>query len=219
MQICAFVTPQDRMLVQSRVNAILAAGGALVVPTDTAYGLAADATQPAAIARVHAIKGSAPTKPMHVIVADLAMAERYVVISPLARALCDHFLPGPVTFLLPSKGLLPHDLTVDSSVVGIRIPVAPLLCELVSAYGRPLTATSANRAGNPTLYRPRDIEVEFSGSADRAPAALLDAGDLPSDIMPSTMVALDAHDQLTLVRSGPVPFEKIQEVMTRIQKN
>lgn len=122
------------------------AGGLVAVPTETVYGLAADATNGAAVAAIYTAKGRPSFNPLICHVADLAMAESLANFSPLARALATRFWPGPLTLVLPRKSSCPvHELaTAGLPSIGLRVPQHIATLEIISRVGRPLAAPSAN---------------------------------------------------------------------------
>lgn len=125
---------------------ILSAGGLVAVPTETVYGLAADATNGAAVASIYTAKGRPSFNPLISHVADLAMAETLAEFSPLARALAARFWPGPLTLVLPRKSSCPvHELaTAGLPSIAVRQPQHIATLEIISRVGRPLAAPSAN---------------------------------------------------------------------------
>jgi L-threonylcarbamoyladenylate synthase len=125
---------------------ILLAGGLVAVPTETVYGVAADATNGAAVASIFTAKGRPSFNPLICHVASLAMAESLAHFSPLARRLAERFWPGPLTLVLPRRADCPvHDLaTAGLSSIGLRIPQHIATLEIISRVGRPLAAPSAN---------------------------------------------------------------------------
>jgi len=125
---------------------ILLAGGLVAVPTETVYGLAADATNGAAVASIFTAKGRPSFNPLICHVASLAMAESLAHFTPLARRLAEHFWPGPLTLVLPRRDDCPvHDLaTAGLPSIGLRIPQHIATLEIISRVGRPLAAPSAN---------------------------------------------------------------------------
>ncbi len=125
---------------------ILLAGGLVAVPTETVYGLAADATNGAAVAAIFTAKGRPAFNPLICHVASLEMAEQLAHFSPLARRLAEHFWPGPLTLVLPRRPDCPvHDLaTAGLPSIGLRMPQHIATLEIISRVGRPLAAPSAN---------------------------------------------------------------------------
>ncbi len=125
---------------------ILLAGGLVAVPTETVYGLAADATNGAAVAAIFTAKGRPAFNPLICHVASLEMAEQLAHFSPLARRLAEHFWPGPLTLVLPRKpDCAVHDLaTAGLPSIGLRMPQHIATLEIISRVGRPLAAPSAN---------------------------------------------------------------------------
>jgi L-threonylcarbamoyladenylate synthase len=125
---------------------ILLAGGLVAVPTETVYGLAADATNGAAVAAIYTAKGRPSFNPLICHVASLAMAESLAHFTPLARRLAERFWPGPLTLVLPRRADCPvHDLaTAGLPSIGLRVPQHIATLEIISRVGRPLAAPSAN---------------------------------------------------------------------------
>ena len=125
---------------------ILLAGGLVAVPTETVYGVAADATNGAAVAAIFTAKGRPSFNPLICYVASVAMAESLADFTPLARRLAERFWPGPLTLVLPRKPDCPvHDLaTAGLPSIGLRIPQHIATLEIISRVGRPLAAPSAN---------------------------------------------------------------------------
>ncbi|MFD1327407.1 L-threonylcarbamoyladenylate synthase [Mycoplana ramosa] len=128
--------------------AVLGRGLPIAIPTETVYGLAADATNPEAIARIYETKGRPRFNPLICHVADLEMADRYVRFDPLSRILAEAFWPGPLTLILPVRPDAPiHPLVrAGLETVGIRVPDG-FANRLIAAFGRPLAAPSANTSG------------------------------------------------------------------------
>jgi len=205
---------------------ILRAGGAVVFPTDTAYALGVDATNTRAVKQLFRIKKRKPTKPVHVVVADLKMAKKYARFTSSEEKLFKKFLPGPLTLILnlknnPSQlplslrgGVPPLKLrggegellalkilSAGTGTIGIRMPKNRMALELVKKFGRPITATSANVSGTPTAYSVAQIMRQYRG-AKFLPDLILGGGKLPR-VAPSTMVQLRGN-QIDIVRRGPI---------------
>lgn len=144
------VLPKSRATIAQLVE-LWNKGVVVAVPTETAFGLLTDATNARAVAAVHHIKGRSAAKASALLMASQKQAEQYVRFTPVARRLAKKFWPGPLTLVLKAKTSLPRGVRV-SGTVGVRVPKSAWLLQALRAFGRPLTATSANRAGKQTLY-------------------------------------------------------------------
>jgi L-threonylcarbamoyladenylate synthase len=179
---------------------LILAGQPVAVPTETVYGLAADATNAEAVARIYAAKGRPSFNPLIVHVPDLAAAEDLAEISAQARALTERYWPGPLTLVLPRRQTAPlaSIVTAGLPTVAIRVPRHPAMQALLRASGRPLAAPSANASGSISPTRAEHVLKSLGG---RIPL-ILDAG--PTSVgLESTIVAAD-NDRLRLLRPGPI---------------
>ncbi len=193
----------------SEVVSVWRSGGLVVYPTDTVYGLGADAENEAAVLRVYEVKGRERDKPLTIAVSDLDMLERYARLSEVSRELVRHFLPGKVTFILPKTERVPD--SVNPRAIGVRIPNLDLTLHLIRSFGRAVTATSANKSGSPPKRDPKEVAEEIDVDL------LLDYGILPPS-RPSTVVDLTG-DRPVLVREGDVPFRDILRVYERVKSS
>ena len=187
--------------------AALKAGGLVIMPTETVYGLAADAGDARAVAAVFAAKGRPSFNPLIAHVSDLAMARRIARFDTRAEWLAERFWPGPLTLVLPvSDTAAVCDLArAGLDTVAVRAPAHPVARALLEAFGRPLAAPSANRSGRPSPTTLADA-LEETGSAA---AAALDGG--PCAIgLESTVVAL--LDAPRLLRPGAITRADIEAV-------
>ena len=141
------------------------AGELVVYPTETVYGLGADALDPAAIERVYQAKGRPRAKPLSLGVPDVGSAIAYTDPDERTIAFLERFLPGPVTVVVPRGEQVPDALTSGRETVGVRVPAHELAAEIYRAADRPVTATSANLSGAPSRTRVADIDP---GLCDRA---------------------------------------------------
>ncbi|WP_276261228.1 L-threonylcarbamoyladenylate synthase [Haloglomus litoreum] len=123
------------------------AGGLVAYPTETVYGLGADATDPAAVERVFEAKGRDRSKPLSMAVPDLPAAAPYVRLGERERRFCDRFLPGPVTVVVERTDHVPDELVAGGERVGLRVPDHEVARRLPRSADRPVTATSANLSG------------------------------------------------------------------------
>ena len=167
------VDQPTQQTLDSAVDAI-AAGEAVVYPTETVYGLGADATNPAAVDRVYEIKTRPRDKPLSVAFADRDHAYQHTDPTDRELAFMKEFLPGPVTVIVDRKPTLPDVLTDADPRVGVRIPANETALALCEAAG-PITATSANRSGEPSVRQPANL----SPSVRQAVGAVIDAGETP----------------------------------------
>lgn len=192
-----------------QVAAVLAAGGLIVFPTDTLYGLAADPWRADAVARVFAAKGRSAAFALPLIAADRAQAERATTgFPPLAAKLADAFWPGPLTIVLPANPALAEGVHAGTGTVAVRVPNHLVARMVAKAAGGLVTATSANRSGREPSAEAAEACRGLEGLID----LLLDAGPTPGG-PPSTIV--DASETtLRLVRSGAVPFARVLQVAT-----
>lgn len=187
-----------------QLAARLRAGELVAFPTETVYGLGADATNSDAVLKIYETKGRPRFNPLIVHVADLAMAERFVSFSPMARKLAE-FWPGPLTLVLPRRpeAGLSDLVTAGLETVGIRIPAHPLALELIRAAGRPLAAPSANRSGKLSPTTAAQVERSFNGTVPVLEGGASQAG------VESTILAVEG-DLVTQLRAGALPRDEIE---------
>jgi L-threonylcarbamoyladenylate synthase len=186
-----------------RAAELLRAGGLVVYPTETFYGLGALAASASAVARLMAAKLRPEGKPVPLVAADLAMARALAAaFAPRAERLAARVWPGPLTLVLPAAPGLPPEVAGDGTV-GVRVPGSALARELSRLAGGPLTSTSANPSGGPPITRPDDLDPGLLAHVD----AVLDGGTVPGGL-PSTVVAVEPGG-LRLLRAGAVPWEAV----------
>lgn len=162
---------------------ILSRGGVVLFPSDSSYGLAVDAMNETAIARVFSIK-KRESKPLSIVVKNKDDAQKYVVFEKTSERLWDKLIPGPVTIILTKRTILPDNLTCGKNSVGIRIPDYKLTQKLADSYPNPYTATSANVSGQPPAY---SIDDALSQLNHDLIDLVIDAGILPHN-PPSTVI-------------------------------
>lgn len=186
----------------------LAEGGLVVIPTETVYGIAADATQPAAVRRVFEVKGRPNENPLIVHVADVTMLETQVAGVPeWVRPLIDRFMPGPLTVVLPKAPEVPDIVTGGLPTVAVRMPQHPVALSVISALERPLAVPSANRFMHVSPTKAEHIDSLIG----EAVAMVLDGG--PCSIgVESTVVDATSFPPKVL-RPGGVSRGMIQEVL------
>jgi L-threonylcarbamoyladenylate synthase len=194
----------DRALLE-RAAGVLRGGGIAAVPTDTLYGLAVDPFSAPAVERIFAVKGRAADQPLPLVAADLAQITARLGEMPRdAARLAKRFWPGPLTLLLPAPLALAPGVPAGTGRVGIRVPAHDVIRALCRAAGTMLTATSANRSGQPPTDDP-DVVAQTLGEAIDV---LLDAGRTPGG-PPSTIVDA-AGGEARLVRAGAISWEEVK---------
>lgn len=177
----------------------LRAGGVVACPTETQTGLLADALDPRAIARVSALKHRPPSEPIGLIAPSVEVALSLVIeMTPLARALAEQHWPGPLTLVMRARGHVPSGVQKDGTVA-IRVPGPSPALALVTAFGGPLTATSANLSGQPPLSTEAELRAAFgAGLLGIVPGS--PPGGPPSTIVDATT------DQPRVLRKGALPL-------------
>jgi L-threonylcarbamoyladenylate synthase len=200
---------------------VLRAGGVVLYPTDTLYGLGADALSDDAVEKIYAIKGRADGKPIHAIVADLGMAEKYAVVTDEVRLLAERLPQGQVTFILPAKGgsasggkkleKLNTGILRGRATFGFRIPDNEFCISLTREFGQPITATSANKSDVPPERSVRKILAQLGDAAHSINLAI-EAGELPHRL-PSTVVDLSGEEP-AIIREGAIPAADVWNVLS-----
>jgi L-threonylcarbamoyladenylate synthase len=202
-------TPDESVL--QHAADVVRSGGLIVYPTETLYGIGADATNPAAIRKVHKAKGRTERKPILMIVDSTEMMLPYVEsVSLSAKILMERLWPGPLTLVFKASGLVPPELAQSTGTIGIRIPSSLLCLRLIAHLGVPLTSTSANRSGE----KPERTIVEIQGRLTGIDF-YLDAGELPEG-QPSTVVDVST-DISRVLRHGAVPIEQLDQLLLEIR--
>jgi L-threonylcarbamoyladenylate synthase len=183
--------------------AALRAGELVIYPTETFYGIAADPESPDALGKIFALKGREAGKPIALIAADTASAFGLARgIPPIARHLAAAFWPGPLTIVLPARPGL-HEAVVGPSGVGVRVSSHPIAHALAAGFGRPITATSANRSGQVPLANPTIARQVFGAEIK----VILEDGILTGG-EPSTVIEL-LDRAYRIVREGAIGEDAI----------
>ncbi|MBP9820254.1 threonylcarbamoyl-AMP synthase [Candidatus Woesebacteria bacterium] len=180
---------------------ILKQGGLVIFPTETTYGAGVDATNPKAVDRLLRYKSRREGKPLSIAVSSQSMAEQYVELNEQARTLYQQFLPGPLTVISKARaGAVAPGVVSEFNTLGVRIPAYTLILDLVSHFGKPLTATSANASGKARPYQIDALLRQLSEKQKSQIDLILDAGKLPAN-PPSTVIDTTLSTPLT-VRQG-----------------
>lgn len=194
------LTPSNLSAALDRAVDVLRQGELIIYPTETTYGLGADATNPAAIERLYAYKTQRQGKPISIVVTDAEMADQYVERNPTAQQAYQTFLPGPVTVVSVGRHVLAPGVESENGTLGVRIPDHPVPIELVKRLGHPITATSANSSGQRRPYALADLLATTSQRQQDLISVFLDAGTLPP--RPPSTVIDTTLDSLQVVRHG-----------------
>ena len=196
----------NRAEVVKKSATVLKRGGLVVYPTDTCFGLGADATDSLAVDKVFEFKGERH-KPMAVAVDGRRMAEKYVLINETAANLYENFLPGRLTVISRSRGRSAPRLESDQGTLGVRIPDYLLVREIIKKFGRPITTTSANISGIKPPYSLADFNKYTSRKKRDMVDLFLDPGPLP-ERKPSTVVDT-TFNETAVLRQGEIAFKEI----------
>lgn len=192
---------------------ILRLGGTVVYPTDTVYGLGANACDLLAVEQVFKIKNRPYHKPLPVIVKNLEWVSAVAFINSRNRKVVESIWPGAVTAILPKQGHLPSLVTAGGSTVGVRIPDFAFTDQLLGKFGYPLTATSANVSGEEATNDVSKIIARFENAKWR-PNLVVDAGILPKS-KPSTVLDLSS-DEPKILRIGPSRPDQLRKLLENL---
>ena len=179
--------------------AVLKRGGVVVFPTETAYGLAADATNPVATKRVCEIKERIEEKVLPVIAADLDMVESFAGLTSKLKVLASKHWPGALTLILPTldTGLAPG--VMKNGEVAVRVSSHPVAQALSRGLGAPIVSTSANKTDGSVCYSIKCVKEQLGEEPD----LFLDGGELTSRL-PSTIVTVDDYGYPEVIRQGEI---------------
>ena len=202
-----------------RAAAVIRAGGLVVFPTETVYGLGGDGLSARAAEKIYAAKGRPSDNPLIIHVSDPADARRYTTPSPEAWALYERlaraFMPGPLTVILPRAEVVPLSTTGGLDTVAVRCPSHPIAHALIEAAGVPIAAPSANLSGKPSPTEASHVIHDLDGRVD----VILDGG--ACDIgLESTIVKIDCDADgayLTLLRPGGITYDALTLVSDRVE--
>ncbi len=192
----------------ARAAAVIRAGGLVAMPTETVYGLAGNALEPASIARIYAAKGRPSHNPLIAHVADAAQAQSLAAEWPtMARALAERFWPGPLTLVVRRKAMIPTELTAGLDTFGVRVPDHPVALALIRAAGVPLAAPSANRFTEVSPVTAAQVARGLGAAVD----LILDAGHTRVGIE-STVVDVSGGRPV-LLRPGMLALRDLEAVV------
>jgi L-threonylcarbamoyladenylate synthase len=194
-----------------RAAQLLRSGGLVAFPTETVYGLGADATNAAAVEKIFAAKGRPSTNPLIVHVADASIARRYATTWPEeAETLAKRFWPGPLSIVLPKSPAIVDAVTAGKSTVGIRVPDHPVALELLRAFDGPVAAPSANKSNRVSPTTAQHVRDELGDSVEM----ILDGGACRVGIE-STVLDLTRPESPIILRLGGASREEIEKALER----
>ena len=192
--------------------ALLQEGATVAIPTETVYGLAADALNGAAVASIFAAKGRPADNPLIVHIAHKEELHALVAsVPPVAEALAEAYWPGPLTMIFDKAPHIPDEVTAGLSTVAVRMPSHPVARRLIELSGCPLAAPSANRSGSPSPTDARRVAEDMDGRV----AAIVDGGVCEVGVE-STVVSVHG-ERVRLLRPGAVTVPMLEKVAGRIE--
>jgi L-threonylcarbamoyladenylate synthase len=196
---------------------VLKAGGLVIFPTETVYGVGADATNRQAIEKLNSYKKRPLGKPYSIAVANQKMAEEYAVLNEAAKNLYKEFLPGPVTVVSQGKHKVASGVESEIGTIGIRIPAYPLVLEIIQKLGVPITATSANASYQKRPHTVSDILDNISQKQKGLIDLIIDVGQLPKN-EPSTVIDTTL-DEPAVLRQGDIKLKSKNRILSRSEEN
>ncbi|MBQ4054339.1 MAG: threonylcarbamoyl-AMP synthase [Clostridia bacterium] len=193
-----------------RAGEILKNGGLVAFPTETVYGLGANALDADAAKKIYAAKGRPSDNPLIIHLADAADAKKYAYTTPAFDALAERFMPGPLTVILPKRDNIPREVTGGLDSVAIRVPIHPTANALIRAAGVPVAAPSANISGRPSPTRTEHVIADMDGRID-----MIIGGDDCEVGVESTIISL-ATETPCVLRPGKITVEELREVLPEV---
>ncbi|HEX2917087.1 MAG TPA: L-threonylcarbamoyladenylate synthase [Edaphobacter sp.] len=192
-----------------RASEILRGGGTVAFPTETVYGLGANALDSAAVAKIFAAKERPGWDPVIAHVSERGMVDRIAEVSPEAEGLMKAFWPGPLTLLLPRKQSVPDSVTAGRPLVGVRMPAHPVALELIRRAGVPVAAPSANRFGRTSPTSATHVLEDLDGRID----AVLDGGPTSVGVESTVIGPSEDGSGWLIYRPGGVSKEALERVL------
>ncbi len=192
------------------IAALLLKNGEIVgVPTETVYGLAADATNEEAVAKIFEAKGRPADNPLIIHVTSIDMMLKFTEDIPsVAYKLAEKFWPGPLTMVLPKRSNVPDIVTAGMDTVAVRMPSNEIVKKIIDYVGRPLAAPSANKSGYPSPTTAQHVIDDMNGKI----AAVVDGGQCSVGVE-STVISFEGYDSVRVLRPGFITPEQLREVV------
>lgn len=199
----------DPVIIEIAATAIRK-GELVAFPTETVYGLGANALDPDAVLSIFRAKGRPADNPLIAHVASKEEVRAIAHLNDLAERIIDQFWPGPLTLVMPAREIVPHVVTAGLSTVAIRMPSNPVARELIHRSGVPVAAPSANRSGRPS---PTDAKAVYEDLGDSV-SVILDSGATEVGVE-STVIDVTGKE-VVLLRPGGLPVEEIEKLVGRV---
>ena len=191
----------------SYAAAVIRNGGLVIFPTETVYGLGADATNPAAALSVYAAKGRPSDNPLIIHLASAEDVEEYAYSNSTYYLLAEKFMPGPLTIVLNAKESVPKQTRGGLETVAVRCPESAIARALIKEAGVPIAAPSANLSGSPSPTNAKHVIEDMMGRVD----VIIDGGDCDFGLE-STIVKIDGENSVTLLRPGRITPSDIESL-------
>lgn len=191
---------------------VLRAGGLVVFPTETVYGLGANALDSSAAEKIYAAKGRPSDNPLIVHIAAPEDAVKYAYTSKKYQLLADAFMPGPITVIMPKRDCIPLTVTGGLDSVGIRCPENGIARRLIAAAKVPVAAPSANISGKPSPTCAEHVKYDLDGKVD----VIIDGGNCTFGLE-STIVKIEATGEVILLRPGAITLDMLSEVVGEVK--
>ena len=211
MEIIALQEHEEKAL--ERADAVIRSGGLVAVPTDTVYGIIADAANAEAVKWLYELKHRPKEKAFPVFVKDVAMARWFAYISDAKARFLEGVWPGPVTMVFHHKEKLPPILTRDLDTIAMRVPNYPFLLALLDRLNMPLAQSSANLSELPPATSAQAVIASFEEQEQR-PDLIIDGGECCA--VPSTIINF-TNNNPRIVRSGLMSKEEIDVLLSQLQ--
>jgi L-threonylcarbamoyladenylate synthase len=208
---------KEKLVSINSVVKVLEAGGVVIYPTETVYGIGVDATNTNAVNLLNSYKKRPLGKPYSIAVCNKLMAQKYVFLNEVAENLYNQFLPGPLTIVSKGKHILAKGVESEYGSLGVRVPNYKLVLDIIKKFGKPITATSANASYQKRPYKISDILDNISQKQKTFIDLIIDAETLPPN-EPSTVIDTTLDD-LVVLRQGNIQIKDKLEVLSRSEEN
>ncbi len=203
----------EKSLAEIKIAAdILKDGGLVVFPTETVYGLGADATRAECVKKIYEAKGRPSDNPLIIHISEPSLAEPYTYTCDLYYQLAKRFMPGPLTIILPSRDTIPLATRGGLDTVAVRCPSNEVARALISEFGKPIAAPSANLSGTPSPTTAEHAISDMLGRVD----AIIDGGACDFGLE-STIVRIEDDGALTLLRPGKITVDDLLTVAYEVR--